>query len=93
MWKVLFAQHREGLRSEAFELRSAYPWGFLGGPVVKNLPVIQKMQKMPRVLSLGWADPLENDMATHSSVLALETPIDRGGWQATVHRVTQSQTR
>ena len=93
MWKVLFAQHRERLGSEAFELRSAYHWGFLGGSVVKNLPVIQKMQKMPRVRSLGWADPLEDDMATHSSVLALENPIDRGGWQAAVHRVTRSQTR
>ena len=90
MWKVLFAQHREGLGSEAFELRSASHWGFLDGSVVKNLPVIQKMS---RVRSLGRADPLEDDMATHSSVLALENPTDRGGWQATVHRVAQSQTR
>ena len=29
-------------------------------------------------------------MATHSSILALENPMDRGVWQATVHRVTQS---
>ena len=32
-------------------------------------------------------------MATYSSVLALENPLDRGAWQATVHRVTQSRTR
>ena len=90
LWKVLFTQHRGGLGSEAFELRSISHWGFLGGSLVENLPV---MQKMPRVRSLGWADPLEDDMATHSSVLALENPIDRGGWQAAVHRVTQSHTR
>ena len=32
-------------------------------------------------------------MATHSSILALENPTDRGAWQATVHRVTQSWTQ
>ena len=31
-------------------------------------------------------------MATHSRIL-LENPMDRGAWQATVHRVTESQTR
>ena len=31
-------------------------------------------------------------MATHSSILCLETPMERGAWQATVHRVTKSQT-
>ena len=32
-------------------------------------------------------------MATYSSILALENPMDRGAWQATVHRVVKSQTR
>ena len=31
-------------------------------------------------------------MATHSSILCLETPMERGAWQATVHRVTKSQS-
>ena len=35
------------------------------------------------VRSLGWEDPLEESMATHSSVLAWRIPIDRGAWQAT----------
>ena len=35
--------------------------------------------------SLGWEDPLQNGMATHSSMLALENPVDRGTWWATVH--------
>ena len=31
-------------------------------------------------------------MATYSSILALENPMDRGAWQATVHSIAQSQT-
>ena len=38
--------------------------------MVKNLPAIQKTQ----VQSLGGEDPLENEMATHSSMLAWEIP-------------------
>ena len=44
--------------------------GFLGGSVVKNPPAMQKMQ----VLSLGWKDPMEMEMATHSSIFAWEIP-------------------
>jgi len=44
------------------------------------------------VWSLGWEDPLEKAMATHSSILAWENPMDRGAWR-TVHGVTKSQTR
>ena len=32
-------------------------------------------------------DILEKEMATYSSILALENPVDRGAWQATVHGV------
>ena len=32
-------------------------------------------------------------MATHSSILARRIPVDRGAWWATVHGVTESQTR
>ena len=42
-----------------------------------------------RVQSLGRDDPLEEEMATHSSILAWKNPIDRGAWRATVHGVTQ----
>ena len=38
--------------------------GFPGGSVVKNLPAKQETQ----VPSLGWEDPLEKEMATHSSI-------------------------
>ena len=36
--------------------------------MVKNLPAMQETQ----VQSLGWEDPLEKGMATHSSLLAWE---------------------
>ena len=67
--------------------------GFTSGAVVKNLSVMQKMQEIPWVQSLGLEDPLEEGMATHSSILALENPMDRGACQGTVHRITESQTR
>ena len=44
--------------------------GFSGGLVVKNLPAMQEMQ----VQSLGWKNPLEKEMATHSSIFAWEIP-------------------
>ena len=45
------------------------------------------------VRSLGWEDPLEEGIATHSSVLAGRIPMDRGAWLAKVHGVTKGQTR
>ena len=43
--------------------------GFTGGSVVKNLPANQETW----VQSLGEEDPLEKEMATHSSILAWES--------------------
>ena len=63
--------------------------GFPGGSAVKNLPVIQEMQ----VRSLGRKDPLEEGMTTPSSIVAWRIPMDRGAWQATVHRITKSRTQ
>ena len=40
--------------------------GFIGSSTVKNLPAMQETQ----VQSLGWDDPLEKGMATHSNTLA-----------------------
>ena len=50
---------------------------------------MQEKQEM-WVQYLGWEDPLEEEMATQSSVLAWKNPMDRGAWWATVHRVTES---
>ena len=40
---------------------------------------ILEMQKT-QVQSLGWEDPLEEKMATHSSILAWKNPMNRGAW-------------
>ena len=48
--------------------------------------------EIKRNLLLGWEDPLEEGMATHSSILAWRIPTDRGAWQVAVHGVTKSQT-
>ena len=40
-------------------------------------------------LYLGWEDPLEEGMATYSSILAWRIPMDRGAWQGAVHRVAE----
>ena len=57
--------------------------GFHGGSVVKNLPAIQELQETG-VQSLGWEDPLEEGMATHSSILVWEIPWteEPGGLQS-----------
>ena len=47
--------------------------GFLGGLAVKNLPATQETQET-QAQSLGQEDPLEEGMATHSSVLAGKIP-------------------
>ena len=47
--------------------------GFSAGSVVKNLPEMQENQEM-QFQSLGWEDPLEKEMATHSNIHAWETP-------------------
>ena len=41
---------------------------------------------------LGQEDFLEKEMATHSSILAWEIPMDGGAWQAVVYGVAKSQT-
>ena len=45
---------------------------------------MQEMQEI-WVQSLGWDDPLEKEIATHSSILAWGNSMDRGAWLATVH--------
>ena len=54
--------------------------------MVKNLPAMQETQ----VRSLSQEDPLEEGMATHSSILAWRIP---SFWRATVHGVAKSQTQ
>ena len=51
----------------------------------ENLPAMRETW----VWSLGQEGPLEESMATHSSILAWRIPMDRGAWQATDHGVTE----
>ena len=44
-------------------------WGFPGGTSGKNPPA-NAGDRRDKVQSLGWEDPLEEGMATHSSILA-----------------------
>ena len=68
---------------------SKYNVASLVTQAVKNLPAMQEIW----VRFLGWEDPLEEGMATHSSILAWRIPMDRGAWWAMVHGVEKSQTR
>ena len=65
-----------------------YSWASLVAQTVKDLPAMWETW----VQSLGRADPLEEGMATHSSILSWRIPWDRGAWWNTAHGVTKSWT-
>ena len=56
---------------------------FPGGLAVKHLPAMQETQET-QVRFLGWEDPLEEGMATHSSILVWRIPgtEEPGGLQS-----------
>ena len=62
--------------------------GFPVSLAVKNLPAIQETL----IWILGWEDPLEEGMATHSNIIAWRNPMDRGAWQATVQGLSELDT-
>ena len=64
---------------------------FLSGSKVKNQPAMQEFEET-QFRSLGQEDPLEKEMATHSSILSCRIPRteDPGRLQSTDHK---SQTR
>ena len=64
-------------------------WASLGAQMVMSPLAMQETG----VRSLGWEDPLQEGMATHSNILAWRIPMDRGAWQTSVHGVTKSWTR
>ena len=63
--------------------------GFPGGSVCKESAC--NVGNLGSIL--GWKDPLEEGMATHSSILAWRIPMDRGTWRAAVHGVAESRTQ
>ena len=78
----------ERAHGEGIDYPLQYSWASLVAQMVKNPPAMQETW----VQSLGWEDPLEEDMATYSSILDWRIPMNRGAWWATVHGVTKSQT-
>ena len=54
--------------------------------LVKSLPAMWETW----VQSLDWEDPLEEGMATQSSIIAWRNSMDRGAWRPTVHGVAES---
>ena len=66
-----------------------FTWGFPGGTGGKE-PVYQcKRHKEMWIQSLDQEDPLEKGMATYSSILVWENPMDKEPWQATVHGIAK----
>ena len=63
-------------------------WGFPGGSDSEE----SACNAGDQVRSLGWEDPPEEAMGTHSSILAWRIPMYIGAWWATVHGATKSQT-
>ena len=57
--------------------------------MVKNVSALQETP----VQFLSLENPLEEGMATHSSILAWRIPIDRGAWRAAILRAGKSWTR
>ena len=54
-------------------------WTSLVAQMMKNPPAMWETWIGP----LGWEDPVEEDIATHSSILAWRILMDRGAWRAT----------
>ena len=65
---------------DPFDFSNLYPLASLVAQRIKHLPAMQET----RVRSLGWEDPLEKEMATHSSILAWRIPWteEPGGLQS-----------
>ena len=61
------------------------------GSGLKNPPAVQETQ-VTWVRSQGQDDPLEEEMATHSSILAWKILWSRGAWRATVHSIIELDT-
>ena len=57
--------------------------------MINSLPAVQET----RVRSLGQEDPLEEGIGNPLQYSCLENLMDRGVWQAIIHRITQSWTQ
>ena len=94
LWEAFVGHSQLGLRwyKQALGLPAwfvtwfASTWASLVDQIVKNPPAMQETW----VWSLGWEDPLENEMETHSSILAWSIPwTEEPGWlhSTELHRI------
>ena len=72
-WRIAYEVRRTLIGKPHHTMKLRELISFLAGSVVKNMPAMQKTQ----VWSLGWEDPLEKEMATHTSILPWEIPWDK----------------
>ena len=89
MFRHFQRQIRVRNQGHRIEHQKANSRASLVAQTVKNLPTMWGTW----VQSLGWGDPLEKGMATHSRIFVWKIPLDKGACWATVHMVTKSQTR
>ena len=69
LWQYILTNYFPKIFLETYILAGGFP----NGSVTKNPPAVQEMQER-QVWSLGQQDPLEEEMATHSSILAWKIP-------------------
>ena len=65
-----------------------YSWASLVAQIVKNPASMLESC----VQTLGWGDPLEEGMTTHSSILVARILTDREAWWTIAHGVAKNQT-
>ena len=65
-----------------------YSWASLVAQIVKNPASMLESC----VQTLGWGDPLEEGMTTHSSILVARILMDREAWWTIAHGVAKKQT-
>ena len=75
------------LKTASFSWNKKY-YNYLISQLIRNVSAMQGTW----VWFLGQQDPLEKEMATHSSSIAWRIPMNRGAWWSTVHVVAKSQT-
>ena len=90
--EVLGNSQRERAEEEKFERYRERTQNLqetsLVAQLVKNLPATRETWVRP----LNWEDPLEEGLATHSSIPAWRVPMDRGAWRTIVHGAARSWT-
>ena len=81
---MFFGMYKEKFHADLNESLWVY-LDFTAGSDSKESPVIRETW----IRSLGWEDPLEEGMTTHSNILFWRIPMDRGAWKSITHGVAK----